>query len=90
MNTIVLTDVEKDTLVQFLKDYSNELGNAGCNDFYLPNTDENWELIKTSAESCMDKDGAETITRPEDKSKRIFAHDLVVLDYLTKKIQGSL
>jgi uncharacterized protein YutD len=31
-------------LVRLLEEYSNEFSNHGCNDFFLPNTDENWEF----------------------------------------------
>ena len=32
--------------LEFLEDLSDKYGNAGCNDYSLENTDENWEIYK--------------------------------------------
>ena len=42
----MLNETEKAMLGKLLDDYAEKLGNAGCNDFDLPDTDEGRSLAK--------------------------------------------
>ena len=75
-----LTPVERKILVTLLEELSDMLANETCNDYILPNTPENLELVQAAEEDtpCVSDDGSE-----------IYATNFVILDYLIGKIRGE-
>lgn len=58
---------------------SQDLGNNGCNDYDLPNTDENWELMQAVEEWGEDESDR---TKKRPTGKRLTLSDWLVFDYL--------
>ena len=86
MVTINLTDSEAKQLSAFLADLSEKYGNAGCNDYWMENTDENWYIWK---EIYKDIDDYKDEKRPNRKQK-ISCSDFMVVEYLKGKIDDSI
>lgn len=70
-------------LVGFLNELSDEFSNAGCNDFELPNTPENRELIIAAEKhaDCYEEEWHEN-----DKDT-ISSSDTIVLEYLIHRLK---
>lgn len=67
-------------LSSFLEDLSDKFSRAGCNDYEMENTDENWELLKAAERwNYSDK---EDWTKRRPKGKTIQTFDSLILDYL--------
>lgn len=67
-------------IVSFLKNYEDVLGRQCCNDFYLKNTEANWELYKNAVYYNGDPEEIkyiETTGRPDPEEEE----ELQVLDF---------
>lgn len=86
------TALEKKILFKFLEDLSDHQGNAGCNDFDLPNTPEGQQIHEESVRAAMSKRDADEWLSNEhgSKSKTICTADTIVLSYLVKKLKKVL
>ncbi len=85
-----ITKNELNMIVEYLEKYSDLLGNRGCNDHWLPDTDENWELIR-EIQRWNSSDPREWDTREEITSDRgMFVPDFVLPAYFADKIQNQL
>jgi len=54
----VLSPIQKTAIthaLKFLEELSEQQGNAGCNDFQMPNTDENWAMYARAVYANGDK-----------------------------------
>lgn len=86
-----MTKLEKKLAAQLLEIASDEFGNHGCNDFPMPNTDENWALMVRMEE---DNVGLPWEQIPdEDKAKRppldrdIYFQDSWLMSYLSRMLE---
>lgn len=82
--TVTLEDNEIEILRRMFDDYSDNLGNAGCNDFEMPNTDQNWALYVAAEKANEDYEEEE---RP--KGKKICGCDFIILEYLKERVCGK-
>lgn len=81
----MLNPNEKRVLLEFIDQLSDYQSNAGCNDFELDNTDENWDLV-VKAEDWNGIVGEEPLERP-DKGEKIYTMDCVILGYLKSLLE---
>lgn len=72
-----LNETEKKILGEFLDRLSDHMGNAGCNDYDLPDSPEGWELAKEVAASFPDSPPVEPT---------LLTYDWAVLNILCKKL----
>lgn len=78
---------EKRVLLEFIDQLIDYQSNAGCNDFELDNTDENWELLK-AVERYSFSDPKDWTKRRPNKDKKIGTPgDFIVLDYLKSLLE---
>lgn len=84
MKTFTLTDNEIKLLKEFLDQLHEHMGNSGCNDFNLENTDENWKMLQ----EIDDKEGVPEEDRWERPklNKKLCSNDFGVLSYLENKM----
>lgn len=90
-----LTKLEKELLLEFLKDLDNRLGNAGCNDYQLPNTLKHHDLMEkiikynySSEESRKSEEYIWNLDRLKDtKGPYISTIDFLVLGYLQTRVE---
>ena len=82
---LMLNPNEKRVLLEFIDQLSDYQSNAGCNDFELENTDENWDLV-VKAEDWNGIVGEEAQERP-DKGEKIYTMDCVILGYLKSLLE---
>ena len=90
-----MNDLEKELLFSYLRDYSDRLGNDGCNDELLPATQEAHDLIlaaemanshcKTLEEWKNHPDYYET-----KSNTKYCTNNFLILDYLTNKLKDIL
>jgi len=73
------------------------LGNCGCNDYDLENTDENFELLKSAIRwNCSNPAEAEDLIEEEEKCRSkdpnnpIRTQDFFILEYLIHIIKDTL
>jgi len=86
-----LTPNEAEHAADLLSAYADELGNHGCNDYEIDNTDENWALVESAeawnrgvtVEEWRKSDDA--YTRPS-KNKKIVAMDWFLAGYLSFRL----
>lgn len=81
-----LTSAERDMLLGFLEEYSDQMACESCNDYELPNTPENLLLVK-EAEQLSSGDDEEPQLSAD--GKMIYTTDFIILDYLANKIRGE-
>lgn len=88
-----MTLIEKLILVEFLEDYGEVLGNAGCNDWSCTYGPAIWEKIQSIFQygidnNLWDKDGG-----PTQDGKKIYWQDFMLVSYfkhlLKKEIESS-
>lgn len=82
---LLLTRAEAEQLVHFLDDLSDKYGNAGCNDYDLDNTDENWALWQEAYKDDPDRD----MERPPLKQK-LFCADFIIVEHLKAKVAAAI
>jgi hypothetical protein len=70
---------------QFLEDYCDRLGNDGCNDYDLPNTDENWDMLVKIEEEI---DPKETTERPP-KKEPLQTVNFSVAGYIARRLKAE-
>lgn len=70
----------KDIFLRLLQQASQDLGNAGCNDFYMENTDANWAIYEAVCD-WNQTDQEDRIRRPDNRSRPIPFQDWILLDY---------
>ena len=89
-----LTPLQKTALklaVEFLEDLGDKYGNAGCNDYEFPNTDENWEIYKKSIYDNGDLEEIEQFEKtPRPTKKKILCLDFAISDTVKRIIQDML
>ena len=84
----MFTEAEKKILLGFLEDLSDKYGNAGCNDYRLPNTSENKQILCAAIKIQYEKDA---VVKEVDRIMRIkgdtiLTFDSLVLDYFIDKL----
>ena len=73
----------------WLEQCSDMLGNKGCNDYWLPDTDENWELIQ-KMQKWNSSDPEECSTRKEITSENgLFVPDFFLVSYLAHEAKNE-
>lgn len=78
-----LTPLEKDLFLKLLETYYEELINAGCNDFYIPNSKEAVEFI-----NIVEPKGFESVSLDYDPEfKEVIGFDFMILRYFINKIK---
>jgi len=95
-----MTNPEIKYLKDFFDDYKNRLGTDGCNDFDLPNTPENIELLKAAHlwnvngdQKAYESDYADWIADYEknpDQHKKIYTNNIIIFGYLSSKLIKQL
>lgn len=81
--TLTLNSTEVVAFRKLLEQASDEMSNAGCNEFELPNTDDAWALY---VEHMKRHDPNDTPVRPT--TDNIVFHDWMLVDYLKEKYFG--
>ena len=90
------TPTEKEILFSLLEDLDNSYGNAGCNDFSLPPTEENKEFLQKVAINAFGSDSNQTQTELEDleaafrAGQELNSMDVLILDYLKGRLAEEL
>ena len=69
-------------IVQFLKQLSDKMGDAGCNDLKLPDAPETRELVSAATKYMT---GEDREVRACDG--RILTTDFIIVDYLAYKLE---
>jgi hypothetical protein len=82
-----ITDAERKAFIRLMEDYSNNLGNAGCNDFSLDDTPENRIMVRHAQVYC--RSGEEDAAELHVHDGQIQATDFEILYYLIHKIKGE-
>lgn len=85
MKTIELTDVEVEALRDLLSQAVMDASCAGCNDFFLPNTEEG-RALNTEAHKYASVDEAPEANDDDDE---VYSNDMILLMYLKHKICGD-
>jgi hypothetical protein len=75
-----MNDTEWKILNEMLDDYAERLGNAGCNDYDLPDTGEGWEI---AADVALESDDP-------DEEPRLCVMDFCVLNVLRNKLRKAV
>lgn len=90
---MTLTDAERGHLVTLLDRCGELLSNQGCNDFPVPNTDENWAMrermgawnVGLTVEQWREHHDYD----PRPMRKTLYLTDWFVLAYLAAKLKGG-
>lgn len=86
-----LTTIEKKLLLEFLNELSDKFGNAGCNDYSLPNDAAHRQfmekVIKHGFSGDDQKEQLEMIFDIPKKSSKLCTMDITVLDYLKSCVE---
>lgn len=77
-----LTETERTILIEMLDDLANHMGNAGCNDYTLPDTDGGRKLAE-DVEAFLCEDDKD---RERHIPARLDTSDFAVLACLRKKL----
>lgn len=80
---------------EFMDEYADRLGNDGCNDYHVENTDENWRMyleacawnLSTTVEEA--EKHADTRERPAGGA-RIFIPNHFLAGFLAKRLAGEV
>lgn len=87
-----LSNIEKQILLKFLNQLERSLGNAGCNDFRIPNDSVHRALMEKVIRHnfpIADEDQENQLERLNDtKCKEIITMDFFVLNYLIECIKN--
>lgn len=87
----MLTKAEKELLLGFLQELSDNYGHAGCNEYSLPNTPENREVMRKALTMTYSEDQEELedeFDYLENCDKTIHTIDTIVLDYIVTKVES--
>jgi hypothetical protein len=92
-----LSNVALKALLGILQESHADMSSASCNDYWLKNTDENWQFMleiidAIDAEGNWDlseDDKQEMRTRPP-KREKITLSDLYVCEYFIRKVKGMI
>ncbi len=76
--------IEREVFTRMLDDLSDRFGNAGCNDFEIPNTPEYQEFVERVVRHNIDEEDADEWLDEikETPSDTITIFDIWVLEYL--------
>lgn len=80
-----LSPVKMRTLIEILKQASDDMGNSSCNDMELENTDENWELVKGYLAHYGEDENPEHERPPLDYTLDVM--DWMMCDYLIAELE---
>lgn len=83
-----LTPTEVGHLGTLIETCADLLSNRVCNDFPVPNTDENWELYKRVHKASNEADVVWDSERPAT-NERIWFMDWMLLRYLGDRLKES-
>jgi hypothetical protein len=73
---------------ELLREAADEFSNHGCNDFWLPDTPENRQLILDMAKWNGDGLTEEDVIRPDSKGRlSVFFGDSGVMDYIADLLE---
>jgi len=86
------TDFEKKIFFEFLKDLSDHMSNAGCNDFEVLNTPEGRSLFSAAVRHGFSSEDANEILVAafEESDTTIATCDFIIFEYLVNKLQEYL
>lgn len=79
-----MTKHEAMLLDEMLEELDERFSRAGCNDYSLPDTPENWQLVK-EAEAETEKDNPDP--EPYVRDGKVHTSDFIVLAHLRKKLR---
>ncbi len=74
-----MTNSQRNLAATFLKQYSDDLGNNGCNDYDMPNTPENYQFVK---DMLKWNNGRDEIPRLSPDGETIYTQDFFIASYL--------
>lgn len=81
-----MKQIELQTFKDLMRKYSDMLGNAGCNDFELPNTKDGWSLAKE-----ISRWHDQNILSPNDALPvSLIQYDWMLLKFLLSKVYTVL
>ncbi len=93
----MFTKLEKQLLNDFFERLEDYMGNAGCNDFDVPNTTEGQELMRNVLNHALQHEEEEKEAQLESLEndieqgrKNLLTYDFFVLSYLKSKINNMV
>ena len=72
-------------LAKLLEMASDEFSNHGCNDFELPNTQENRELMTAYGKWNSEEEFAKFGLNISEDGKTIYTYDWLLMDYFARR-----
>lgn len=85
-----LTNDEYHIIADFLEEFSDLLASQGCNDHWIPDTDENWELInKVQRWNSSDPEGWD-IREQITSDRGLFISNFILPYYFADKLREML
>jgi len=78
-----MTSTELKEAAKLLRNAADEYSNHGCNDYWMDNTDENWELAEALYKN---RDAGDRPERPA-RSEKICVHDWLLMHHLAAKLE---
>ena len=85
-----LTSAELKIIAILLKESSEEYSNHGCNDYDLPNTEENKTMLVEMIKSSFDEEEQEEmIENIMSSKKKLYTYDWVLMSYLSKRCKEA-
>ena len=83
----MLTKTEKELLFGFIDEWHEYQSNAGCNDFTMPNTQENRSFMRAMCGWCGDKETLNCLNTEDDE---IGTMDGLVLDFIAHRLRQEI
>lgn len=81
-----LSKAELKLIAELLDMANNEFGNHGCNDYAIPATDENKDIMREIITDTYDKRDVEESLEEVDESKdELSVMDVVLFDYFAQR-----
>jgi hypothetical protein len=84
-----MTTTETAYLAAFLHAFSERLGNDGCNDLYLANTEENRKFIEAVHEFHEQEEDIRLVDRGKGRPKQIVANNVAVVEFLLARLMDE-
>ena len=85
MKIAEITIEERSAFLKVLEQCSETLGNAGCNDFEIPDTSGNRDFLKAVEKHCDPDEDFDVCVQ----DGQLIGTDFMVLDYLVSIIKAS-
>lgn len=82
-----MTQNEIKLLDNFLEVAEDAMGNADCNDFVLPNTPENYEMVQRAMKGNLSP--GEIYTPYINSKNEIVTMDFIILSHLRSKLKAE-